>query len=99
MIDGETRHELLMTVKEVLNNIVRHAEATEIEFQLRVSDEILEIAITDNGRVFETTFDNGGRGLRNLRTRLLKIGGNCRIESRVKAGTTVRICLPIPGRV
>ena len=33
-LDGQIRHEVLMVVKETLNNIVRHADATEVEFQM-----------------------------------------------------------------
>ena len=48
-----------MVVKETLNNIVRHADATEVEFQMNTGDDALEISIADNGKGFDpnTTSD------------------------------------------
>jgi signal transduction histidine kinase len=98
-LEGRLRHELLMAVKEMLNNVVRHAEATELEFSMTVADDDLEIGIADNGRGFEGNVD-GGHGLKNLSARLSKLGGICAVESRVGGGTAVkiRIPLPVPGR-
>lgn len=95
-LDGETRHELLMVVKEILNNIVRHAEASGVEFQMNLVDDILEIAIADNGRGFDTATEADGHGLKNLPARLKKVGGSCRIESLSAIGTTVCMHLPLP---
>src|SRR6185437_12356553 len=36
-IDGKVRHEIFMVVKEILNNIVRHAEATEVKLQMTIA--------------------------------------------------------------
>jgi len=96
-LDGETRHELLLVVKEILNNIVCHAEATEVEFQMNLVDDILEITIADNGRGFDTATEADGHGLKNLPARLKKVGGSCRVESLSAIGTTVCIQLPLPA--
>jgi len=96
MLDGQVRHDLLMTVKETLNNIVRHSEATEVGFGMSGDGGELEILITDNGKGFEATTARDGHGLKNLSARLEKIGGIYSVESRVGAGTTVRVHLPLP---
>jgi len=95
-LDGQVRHELLMVVKETLNNIVQHAAAAEVEFQMRIECDTLEICIGDNGRGFDPNIQNGGHGLKNRLARLRKIGGSCDIESRKDIGTQVRMRLPIP---
>ncbi len=95
-LDGRTRHEVLMVVKETLNNIVRHADATEVEFHMSLANGALEITITDNGKGFDTTTEVGGHGLKNCSARLMKIGGSCRVESQAGVGTTVHIQLPMP---
>jgi signal transduction histidine kinase len=92
-LEGRVRHDLLMAVKEALNNIVRHAEATEVEFHMAVAEGRLAIDIADNGKGFEP--GTGGHGLKNLPARLVKLGGTCVVESRVGGGTTVRIRLPL----
>jgi signal transduction histidine kinase len=96
-LDGRVRHDLLMAVKEALNNIVRHAEATEVEFGMAVEDGRLAIDMTDNGKGFEV--GGGGHGLKNLPARLTKLGGTCVVESRVGGGTTVKIRLPLSDKL
>ncbi len=96
-LDGRVRHDLLMAVKEALNNVVRHAEATEVEFRMEVASGGLEIEIIDNGKGFETGSEKGRHGLKNLSSRLLTLGGSCTVESRVAGGTVVTIRLPLPA--
>lgn len=94
-LEGRVRHDLLMTVKEALNNVVRHAEATELEFHLDVVNGSLEIDIADNGKGIEAGANSSGHGLKNLSARLKKLGGQCTIESRSSGGTVVKIRLPL----
>jgi signal transduction histidine kinase len=96
-LEGRVRHELLMAVKETLNNIVRHAEATEVEFRMAFANENLEIEIADNGKGFAGVPEKDGHGLKNLPARLKNIGGDCIVESRLGGGTTVKIRLPLPA--
>ena len=93
--NGRRRHELFLAVKETLNNVVRHADATEVEFRLVVSDDELEIVIVDNGKGFNIGLLQGGHGLKNLPLRLSQIGGRCVIESHPGRGTIVKIALKI----
>lgn len=94
-LEGRVRHDLLMAVKEALNNVVRHANATEVEFRLTVVENELEIDIADNGKGIESESAGGGHGLRNLSTRLTKLGGTCTVEPHAAGGTIVRIRLPL----
>jgi signal transduction histidine kinase len=94
-LEGRLRHELLMAVKEGLNNIVRHSEATEVEFRMALADKCLEIAIADNGKGIEHETAGDGHGLKNLSARLEKMGGNCTVESRLGGGTVVKFQLPL----
>ena len=96
-LDGQVRHGLLMAVKETLNNIVRHASATEVEFRMAVVNEVLEIVLEDDGKGFENAAGRDGHGLKNLAARLKKLGGSCIVESRAGSGTTVTIRLPLPA--
>jgi len=95
-LEGRVRHDLLMAVKEALNNVVRHAEATELEFRLAIVDGSLEIDIADNGKGFAAGAQSGGHGLKNLSARLSKLGGQCTVEPRISGGTIVKIRLPLP---
>jgi len=95
---GRRKHELFLAVKETLNNIVRHAAATEVEFRLAVLDDELKIVIVDNGRGFDANSRRNGCGLKNLPLRLSRIGGHYEIQSTAGKGTMVEIGLRLSGR-
>ena len=93
-VDGKVRHEIFMVVKEILNNIVRHAEATEVTLQMAL-DGALQINIIDNGCGFDPSNGVDGHGLKNCATRVAKIGGSFQIESRGGSGATFHIQIPL----
>ena len=94
-LEGRVRHDLLMVVKETLNNIVRHSDATDVEFRMAIADSILEIDIADNGKGIDDETHSQGHGLRNLSARLQKLGGSCTVQSSAGKGTLVNIRLPL----
>jgi len=91
-ISTEIRHNLFMAVKEALNNVLKHAAATEARVTLAVTPGYFTLTIVDNGRgfVLEPT-RAAGNGLRNMKTRLEKFGGRLSLESTPGAGTTIRM--------
>jgi signal transduction histidine kinase len=96
VVSGEVRHHLFLAAKEALNNAIRHGNATEINFRVRVSQDRLVISITDNGSGFDTAEHSNGHGLVNLRNRLEHLRGRCELESIPGTGTTVSLVLPLP---
>ncbi|HLP78990.1 MAG TPA: ATP-binding protein [Candidatus Paceibacterota bacterium] len=90
------RHSLFLAVKETLNNVIRHASATEVELHISQAGDRLVIAIADNGRGFDWNSIEPGNGLANLRDRLQAMRGECHVESQPGKGTTVRFVVPIP---
>ena len=96
ILDGRVRHDLFLAIKETLHNIVQHAHAAEVEFQIAVAPAGLQIVITDNGRGFEPRAHEG-HGLKNLPARLAQMGGRCEVASRPGQGTAVTILLPLPA--
>jgi signal transduction histidine kinase len=94
-LSAEARHSLFLAVKEILNNVVRHAHAGEVTMELTVMNGELKIIITDNGCGFDPSTSSKGNGLDNLRERLAKLGGQCHVESRLKAGATISLTFPL----
>jgi signal transduction histidine kinase len=91
-ISAEARHNLFLAVKEALNNIVRHAHASEVQLQARVTEESLNLTIKDNGQGFEQTpAVANADGLCNMQQRMEEIGGQFRIQSRPGAGTSISL--------
>jgi signal transduction histidine kinase len=96
-LSTELRHNLFLATKEALNNIVKHAQATEVWFRVKVTVVAVEMAIEDNGQGFTPAAGApGADGLHNMLRRMTEIGGECRIESRPGAGARVLLRLPWP---
>jgi signal transduction histidine kinase len=94
-ITGGVRHDLVLAIKEALNNIVRHARASEVDFGLQHDRGRLTVSICDNGCGFEAATVLRGNGLTNLEQRLTRMGGACDIESAHGGGTKVRLTLDL----
>ncbi len=95
-LTGTARHSLFLAIKEALNNVIRHASATQVELQMTQFENRLEIVIADNGRGFDWNAIRPGNGLTNIRERLEALCGQCQIESQPGKGTTVKCAVPLP---
>jgi len=94
-ISAELRHNVFLAVKEALNNLVRHAHATEAHLRVTWSDGSIALEIEDNGKGF-TNGENSSTadGLRNMRERMKEIDGRFTIETSPGTGTCVRLTFP-----
>lgn len=95
----ETELVLFRVVQELLNNIVKHAEASVIEVGMDCRKDKLLVSVTDNGKGFEQSaisLTNGdkGMGLGNMKKRIAIIQGNISIDSLPGRGTSVFIEVP-----
>jgi signal transduction histidine kinase len=92
-----TRHQLLMAVKEALQNVVKHAAATSVRFSFREERQGVDLKITDNGRGFSPDMAPEHRnGLALMRQRLSEIGGRCEISpGEGGRGTCVHFTVPL----
>ena len=98
VVSPEARHNLLLVVKEALNNIARHARANEVRLCITATDDQVAITIEDNGRGFECAPDNASSdGLRNMRQRMEEVGGQFQLASRSGAGTRVAFLYSWPS--
>ncbi|UFH53332.1 ATP-binding protein [Spirosoma sp. KNUC1025] len=93
---GADRRNVFLTVKEALNNVVKHAGATQITLLIRPETDRLVIEVNDNGHGFTPNEKTSLRnGLGNMQNRMNESGGNCEIVSS-STGTSVRITYPYP---
>lgn len=81
-----------MCLKECVNNVVKHSEATKCKISFKVNDDEVQISVRDNGVGFNPEMHHMGNGLRGLEERLDFINGTVEITS-VK-GTEVKIRVP-----
>ncbi|MFB9053892.1 tetratricopeptide repeat protein [Formosa undariae] len=81
-------------VQELINNILKHAEADKVDVQLTRHTDHLNIVINDNGKGFQKN-KKQGIGLRNIKERLQKVQGSLDIDSSPGHGTSITIDIPI----
>jgi PAS domain S-box-containing protein len=89
---------LFRTLQETLHNIVKYAEATAVTVRLHQMGDTLTMAVTDNGKGFDTNRPSShprGLGLISLRERVSLLNGSLEIKSAPGEGTTVRSSLPL----
>ncbi|WP_419700293.1 sensor histidine kinase [Mucilaginibacter sp. NFX135] len=84
-------------LQEILNNVIKHAQASLIELSLTEKDGQLTLEVSDNGIGFEMSSGRSvheGMGLKNISRRARLIGGNTTIRSIPGSGTTITIHIP-----
>lgn len=94
-VSSQIRHNITLAVKESLNNVIKHAKATEVVARITFKKMLLDISIQDNGCGFKPMDNPAGNGLKNIKLRLEGIGGSSFIESGQGSGTTVHLHLLI----
>jgi PAS domain S-box-containing protein len=81
---------LYRIAQESINNVLRHAEATEVGIALDCSQSGIELRICDDGRGFNpSTIPAGHFGLGFMAERIEKIGGTLSIDSKPGEGTQI----------
>lgn len=94
IVEPRIRHELLLVFKEVLNNIVVHAGASEVHLEMKLEDREFIVIVRDNGRGFDPAGNGrsragGGNGLGNIRARMEGLNGGLAIHSEAGEGTSI----------
>jgi two-component system NarL family sensor kinase len=92
-VDKSTEIIVYRIIQELLNNIMKHAGATEAFVQLIRENSRLNIVVEDNGKGFDTTLleQNKGAGWVNIRSRVDYLKGQLDVHSEPGKGTLVNI--------
>ena len=94
---------LYRVVQEAMSNVVKHAEASQIEVDLRCDKRGVVLSIGDDGRGFVVPVQDGGAanghgvGLMGMRNRVEFAGGEFLLDSQPGAGTKIVAIWPIEG--
>lgn len=83
---------LYRLVQELLNNINKHANASNIQVSLRLTDNIITLEVRDDGMGIPVQPQGGGFGLRGIEERVRALGGDWLLQRRL--GTRVVVNLP-----
>jgi len=94
----DTKINLFRIIKELLNNIIKHSEASEADIQVFFDsyDDSITLMVSDNGKGIPDEIinnPNGGMGLSNLQKRVDYLRGQLHFDVN-KNGTTVIVTVP-----
>ena len=85
-VSGEKRRNIFLSIKEALNNAMKHSQASQIQIIISTNDKLLMIKICDNGVGIDADkLRRFGNGLSNMRRRMESIDGAFKIESKIEA--------------
>jgi ligand-binding sensor domain-containing protein/signal transduction histidine kinase len=108
VLTSEVRHNVFLAFKEALNNVVKHAAASEVRISLELKPDGFMLAVADNGRGFNwdrlseaeaqatrVARSTGGNGLSNMQKRLEEVGGCCGWDTAPGEGTRVKLLVVV----
>jgi ligand-binding sensor domain-containing protein/two-component sensor histidine kinase len=91
----DKRHDLYLLFKEMINNIHKHAHATQVLVEIEMRDSDFVIHINDDGRGFSVDVPSGRNGLINMKMRTQRWKGKLSIQSTLDKGTDIRVSIPL----
>ena len=94
-LDYETKLNMYRIIQELLNNVMKHAKATEVDVQLSKSSQELIINVEDNGEGFNINWVKKGLGLDSMQSRVNVLKGDLNIDTAPGRGTSVIVHIPI----
>jgi signal transduction histidine kinase len=93
-LPSELERALYHIAEEGLNNVLKHARATEVWIDLEGEHQTLTLSIVDNGCGFDVTGITPGLGLQSLKERTEALNGSLSIESEPGHGTQIIARVP-----
>jgi signal transduction histidine kinase len=84
--------------QELCNNILKHAQASQVNIHLNVNAEEILMMVEDNGKGFDARNKSYGLGLKNIEHRIAMYDGSFTVDSTEGKGTTVILKFPGAGR-
>jgi signal transduction histidine kinase len=99
LTDAEVGTIIFRSVRELLANVLKYAQATSVRIWMECADDALQIGVSDDGVGFDSREeraheDNGGFGLFSIREALAHIGGHLEVLSSPGQGTTCILNVP-----
>ncbi|MCL1672080.1 histidine kinase [Elizabethkingia ursingii] len=84
-------------IQELVNNAIKHAEASEIIIQISQEDNVLNLTVEDNGKGFDYKGLNVKKtaGFHNIESRVQFLKGTMNIISELNIGTSIELQIPI----
>jgi len=88
-------YELYNIIFEMVNNILKHAQAEKAWVSISQVEDNLVVTVKDDGQGFDSLKNQGGFGLRSIHSRVEKMDGVCTVDSTPGLGTKYTIEIPL----
>ena len=90
-LDSKLETLLYRAAHELINNALKHAEATQINVRLLQTSDHISLTVQDNGKGFDPATTTKGTGLENIRHNATAHNGKLLIHSTIGKGTEIEL--------
>lgn len=93
LVQPEVQLYVFRMIQELINNCIKHANATEAEIRVGTENEMITLVISDNGTGFDKDVEESlsqGSGIRGIKNRIFLLNGKMELETSEK-GTVITI--------
>ena len=94
-LDEKIQLTIFRIVQEQVNNILKHADATDVTIKLSRKENEITLLISDNGNGCDISEEKNGVGIINIRSRAELYYGNVTIASKPGEGFELKVVLPL----
>ncbi|ASV32011.1 tetratricopeptide repeat-containing sensor histidine kinase [Maribacter cobaltidurans] len=94
-LKGEIKINMYRMIQECLQNTIKHSEADNFFVSFERDGNNLIVEMGDDGKGFDLEKERKGIGMRNISSRIEKLKGQWRMESKPNAGTTIILEIPL----
>ena len=95
LISAEARKNILLIIKEAINNIAKYSRATDASVTINEQEENIMLSVADNGTGFNPETVLKGNGLTNMQNRCRHLEGTFKIISTQNEGTQIICSIPL----
>ncbi|MFC1490660.1 PAS domain S-box protein [Candidatus Latescibacterota bacterium] len=101
IMDDDLKNMIYRSIRELINNVVKHAQASKAKISITHEENMLRINVKDNGIGFNKSpqeallGEEGGFGIFSIREQLEYVGGHLEITSKSGKGTVISLSVPL----
>ena len=92
---SQVEHQLYNIALKLVNNVLKHAQATEVWISLSQTEHQIALTVSDDGVGMPEEIQSDGIGMRNLQSRVDVLAGKLQLESTPETGTKVMVEVPV----
>lgn len=94
-IDSKDSIIIFRIIQEFLANSIKHAQASQLQLEIKYQEKFLEIGVWDNGKGFQLEEINKSSGLINMESRAKLLAADFQLNSKPLEGTQLLLKCPL----